>query len=91
MNQIAFFYFMFILALLTIHRSLEQGGHLSAVPEMAQMLMYGVSMNVDLHSSENLFQCRRYLASKSNCISVVCVLCLVQLLLISPTLVILSK
>lgn len=50
-----------------------------------------VSKNLDMNSNENLFQCCRYLTLRRNCIPVVCVLHLVQLLLISPPLVILSR
>lgn len=74
---------MFILALLAIHSSpgAERAPQCCAGDGSdAGLWCISVSMNLDLNSSENLFQCHRYLALRSNCISVVCVFCSVQLL-----------
>lgn len=89
----SFFISCLFLFFLLFAALLEQRECLSAVLEMAHAGLWciSVSMNLDLNSNENLFQCHRYLALRSNCISEVCVLYLVQLLWISQTLAILSK
>lgn len=92
-EQGGFFYFVFILTL-----NIRSSCWAERVPQCcardasgAGLGCISVLMNLDLNSNENLLQCHRYLAFKSNCISVVGVLYLVQLLWISQTFVILSK
>ena len=86
-DRVSLFISCLFLLFLLFAALFEQRERLSAVPEMALdagLRCIFVSMNLDFNSNENLFQCRRCLALRSNCISVVCVLYLVQLNISDP-------
>lgn len=93
-EQESFFWFLFILALLTTCSSLraEKAPQCCAVDDSnTDLWCVSVCMNLDLNSNEKLCQCHRCLALKSNCLSVVYVLYLIWFLWIFPTLVVLSE